>query len=114
MNKKNLSNSAKLTLGDVLRENASKRPAASTSRGIQWELVLGGIRPLHREPADCLGSEPESDNSCHNRPVWVVETYDGYYPTCLEHSGKVLNRLLPTHSEDLAETAMYFHPYKGA
>jgi hypothetical protein len=98
------------TLGEVLRENAMKRPAAHSGHWIQWRLVAGGIEPLPPVAVDCLGSDPECGKPCHNRPVWVIEDFDGYHPTCLEHSGKVLNALLQGNN---AETAMYFHPYKG-
>jgi hypothetical protein len=102
---------AQKTLGDVFRENAAKRSAASTS-AIQWELVEGGIRPLHPGAVDCTASDPGYGEPCYLAPVWVIETYDGYYPTCLPHSGKVLNMLLP-YPNEAAEVSMYFHPYKG-
>jgi len=94
----------------IFRENASKRPAASTAK---WALVPGGIRPTLPVLVDCKGSAPAFDDPCHNRPVWVIEDADGYYPTCLTHSGTVLNELLTTKYKENAEVSLYFHPYKG-
>lgn len=105
-------NHAKMSLGDALKENASKRPAFS-SGPIEWELVPGGIRPRLPVAVDCAGSAPEFDNPCYNRPAWVIETAEGHTPTCLTHSGKVLNSLLVKESHS-SEVAMYLHPYKGA
>jgi len=108
------SNIPKLTLGDVLRENASKRPAASIVGPVRWELVPEGIRPRPPVAVDCHGSAPEFDNPCYNKPVWVIEDAEGYYPTCLTHSGKVLNGLLVSRYSRNAEVSLYFHTYKGA
>lgn len=106
-------NSPRLTLGDVLREQSAQRPAATANGPIQWELVREGIRPLHREAVDCGGHNPGYGEICHNKPVWVIEDIDGYYPTCLTHSGQVLNEVLrPKYAND-AEFALYFHAYKG-
>jgi hypothetical protein len=88
-----------------------RRPANSNAH-TEWELVPGGIRPYRREAVDCAGNEPDSDNACHNRPVWVIEDFDGHTPTCLVCSGKVLNKLLAKYEN--SEVSMYFHPYKGA
>jgi hypothetical protein len=104
---------ARLSLGDVLRERAMKRPAFSTNTPVQWELVPGGIRPFRREAADCHASAPDSGNPCYNKPVWVIEGYDGFFATCLTHSGVVVNSVLPPVAE-AAETELVFHPYKGA
>lgn len=100
---------ARKTLTDVLRENASNRSAAASGH---WRLVQGGIEPLHPVAVDCHGSDHVTD-VCYNRPEWVIEDIDGYYPTCLTHSGKVLNRLLEKHGKP-DEVSLYFHPYKGA
>lgn len=99
------------SLGDVLRENASQRPAFSKSP-IEWELVAGGIKPRRPVLVDCAVNAREFDEICNNKPQWVIETYDGHTPTCLEHSGKILNSLLQKAS-DHSEVAMYLHPYKG-
>ena len=99
---------AKLTLGEALRENARKRPAHANTR---WTLVEGGIRPTLPIAVDCAGSEPGFDDACHNKPVWVIEDFDGFTPTCLTHSGKVLNSLLVKYQD--SEVSLYFHPYKG-
>lgn len=100
------------SLTEALRENSAKRPAALAENEIQWDLVEGGIRPRRRVAVDCHGSVPGLDNPCYNKPVWVIEDYDGYYPTCLRHSGKVLNNLLVRYTRD-AEVSLYFHAYKG-
>lgn len=100
------------SLLDILRERSAQRPAASSPADTQWELVHDGIRPIPPVAVDCKGSAPEFDDACHNKPVWVIETEDGYHPTCLTHSGRVLNSLLIKYRHD-TEVAMYFHPYKG-
>ena len=102
---------AEKSLGEVLREQASKRPAFSRGR-IDWELVPEGIKPQHGELADCRVNELDPDERCYNKPVWVIETFEGHTPTCLTHSGQVLNSLLVKY-KNTSEVAMYFHPYKG-
>lgn len=102
---------AEKSLGDVLRENASKRPAFSRGR-IDWELIPEGIKPRHPVAADCAAHNPGHGETCYNKPVWVIETFEGHTPTCLTHSGQVLNSLLVKY-KDSSEVAMYFHPYKG-
>lgn len=99
---------AKMSLGETLRENSRKRPAHTNTR---WTLVEGGIRPTLPVAVDCAGTAPEFDAPCYNKPVWVIEDADGFYPTCARHSGKVLNSVLGKHLA--SETALYFHPYKG-
>jgi hypothetical protein len=106
-------NSARISLYDVLRENSAKRPAASAAGPVQWKLVPEGIKPLPPVAVDCQGSEPDFDSACHNKPVWVIEDAEGYYPTCLTHSGKVLNGLLVSRYSRNAEVSLYFHAYKG-
>lgn len=101
----------RMSLREAIRESATNRPALS-SGPIEWELVPGGIRPLRRAAVDCAASGLDSDNPCHEKPEWVIETIDGYLPTCLTHSGMVLNWLL-SKEENSSEVAMYFHPYKG-
>lgn len=101
------------TLGEVLRENAMKRPAAHNGHWIQWRLVEGGIKPLPPVAVDCHGSEPGCGEPCYNSPLWVIEDAEGYYPTCLTHSGKVLNDLLVGKYVSDSEVSLYFHAYKG-
>lgn len=103
----------KMTLGQALRENAMKRPAAHNGHWIQWKLVEGGIQPLPPVAVDCNGSDPGISEPCYNQPVWVIEDAEGYNPTCLEHSGKVLNELLQDKYKDDSEVSLYFHAYKG-
>lgn len=100
---------ARKTLGDVLRENASNRSAAASGH---WRLVTDGIEPAHPVAVDCAGTEHDTD-PCYNKPVWVIEDFDGYTPTCLEHSGKVLNTLLQGKYQGNSEVSLYFHAYKG-
>src|ERR1043165_2142749 len=102
---------AEKSLGEVLREKASERPAFSRGR-IDWELIPEGIKPRRPVAADCAAHDPAYDQPCLTKPVGVIETCEGHTPTCLEHSGQVLNSLLVKY-KDSSEVAMYFHPYKG-
>lgn len=101
---------AEKSLGDALRENAAKRSAFSREP-IEWELVPGGIKPFRPIAADCAAHHPDYDQPCLTKPVWVIEDYDGFTPTCLTHSGEVLNSLLAKYKD--SEVSLYFHPYKG-
>ena len=100
------------TLGEALREKAAQRPAARNGSPIQWQLVSEGIRPIPSLAVDCSVHNPGYDHTCYYKPVWVIEDETGYYPTCLRHSGEVLNSRLRAHPNNI-EVAMYFHPYKG-
>lgn len=91
----------------------SKRPTTSTSGWIQWVRVPLGLKPHPPVAVDCHGSEPDCGEPCHNRPLWVIEDAEGYYPTCLTHSGKVLNELLVGKYVSDSEVSLYFHAYKG-
>lgn len=97
----------------TVKAPVTRRPVASTSGWTQWVRVPLGLTPHPPVAVDCRGSAPDFGDPCHNRPVWVIEDTEGYYPTCLEHSGKVLNELLQSKYRSDAEVSLYFHAYQG-
>lgn len=103
---------AKKTLGDVLRENASARPAFTTG---EWILTDSGIRSALPGRDVCAAHDPGCDRFCVKPILWVVENSNGFYPGCSQHIGEAVKDALFDEGEDglSIEQTLVFHLYAG-
>lgn len=92
----------------------NRNAAAKDANTMQWQIVDGGLAPLVPVAVDCAGSEPGYDDACYNKPVWVLEDYYGYNPTCHTHLGKVSLNLLTAYADgEGSGFTVVYHRYKG-
>lgn len=87
--------------------------ATKAANRVQWMRLSDGLAPLNQISVDCAASDAGNGEPCYFKPVWVLEDYYGYHPTCLAHMGKVSLDIASQYQASDSDFAVYYLRYKG-